>query len=53
MEYATFGIILHKLNLELDELFLLMFPLQAIEDSLRKTIVKGIGTFSMKVMFQL
>ena len=44
-KYATSGIILHKLNLEWDESFLLIFPLQGIEDSQRKDIEEGVGNF--------
>ena len=44
-KYTTSGIILHKLNLEWDESFLLIFPLQGIEDSQRKDIEKGVGNF--------
>ena len=44
-KYTTSGIILHKLNLEWDKSFLLIFPLQGIEDSMRRTIEKGIGNF--------
>lgn len=44
-KYATSGIILHKLNLEWDESFLLIFPLQDIEDSWLKDIETGMGNF--------
>ena len=44
-KYTTSGIILHKLNLEWDESFLLIFPLQGIEDSQRKDIEEGVGNF--------
>ncbi|WP_198182921.1 MULTISPECIES: hypothetical protein [Lactobacillus] len=53
-KYTTSGIILHKLNLEWDESFLLIFPLQGIEDSwLKDKILKQEwGIFSLKMMFQ-
>lgn len=44
-KYTTSGIILHKLNLEWDESFLLIFPLQGIEDSWLKDIETGMGNF--------
>lgn len=48
-KYATSGIILHKLNLEWDESFLLIFPLHGIENIQRRNLIeKGIGNFLLK-----
>ena len=48
-KYTTSGIILHKLNLEWDESFLLIFPLHGIENIQRRNLIeKGIGNFLLK-----
>ena len=45
-KYTTSGIILHKLNLEWDESFLLIFPLHGIENIQRRNLIeKGVGNF--------
>lgn len=45
-KYTTSGIILHKLNLEWDESFLLIFPLHGIENIQRRNLIEtGVGNF--------
>lgn len=44
-QYSTSGIILHKLNLEWDESFILVFPLKDVTDGFCKDVEMGIGEY--------